>query len=78
LKHQAAGSGEYAAPAMFGHLPAVPACDFSRNQLAGATFSRAWKLAAVVLVSHIPAQVQMPVAWRRLHDAKLMSANGGI
>ena len=40
---------------------------------AEATFSRAWKLAANVLVSHIPA-------WdtARFDDAKLMSANRGI
>src|SRR5260370_38910783 len=39
----------------------------------GATFSRAWKLAVNVLVSHISAWVR-----RRFDDAKLMSANGGI
>src|SRR5258707_10848713 len=39
----------------------------------GATFRRAWKLAANVLVSHISAWVRC-----RFGDAKLMSANDGI
>jgi len=40
---------------------------------AEATFSRAWKLASNVLVSHIPAKIR-----GRLDDVKLMSANRGI
>jgi hypothetical protein len=36
-----------------------------------ATFSRAWKLALGVLVSHIPGKPEMPH-----HDMKLMSAGG--
>jgi hypothetical protein len=40
------------------------------NFACGATFSRAWKLAGNVLVSHIPVR-----PGRRLDDLKLMSAN---